>query len=59
MVSLSVWPQVVGDCALMVLIGSWVQLVHGSWVFFFFFFFFHGLWLIWLWVVADLVVGRG
>ena len=50
MVSLSVWPQVVGDCALMVLIGSWVQLVHGSWVFFFFFL---------PWIVADLVVGRG
>ena len=35
-----------GDCASMVLIGSWVRLVHGSWVFFFFFF---------PWIVADLV----
>ena len=31
MVSLSVWPRVVGDCASMVPINSWVRLVHGSW----------------------------
>ena len=46
MVSLSVWPRVMGDCASMVPIGSWVRLVHGSWVFFL------------PWIVADLVVGR-
>ena len=49
MVSLSIWPRVIGDCASMVPIGSWVRLVHGSWVFFFFF----------PWIMADLVVGRG
>ena len=49
MVSLSVWPRVVGDYASMVLIGSWVRPVHGSWVFFFFL----------PWIVADLAVGRG
>ena len=54
MVSLSIWPRVMGDCASMVPIGSWVRLVHGSWVFFFFG---HGSWLIWSWVVADLVHG--
>ena len=58
MVSLSIWLQVVGDCASMVPIGSWVRLVHGSWVFFFFFFG-HGSWLIWfmgffwLWVMVH------
>ena len=48
MVSLSVWPRVVGDCASMVLIGSWVRPVHGSWVFFFL-----------PWIMADLAVGCG
>ena len=56
MVSLSIWPRVMGDYASMVPIGSWVRLVHGSWGFFFFC---HGSWLIWfmgffwLWVMVH------
>ena len=42
----SVWPWVVGDCASMVPIGLWFMGFLG-----------YGSWLIWSWIVADLVDG--